>query len=636
MAKKRSPKVKVEGALEETLDPRHEQVSSKIVKRLTASQNYHSSQGFYEDWPEYDRFWNGKQWPQQTERTKKYPRPMINHFASIIEQKVAALVYDSPEIYFEPMDAGELPEIEIEPLGTFTQIDTQNIDAAEALSHVAKHQWSSMEMDDLMDEVCRNAALTGTGIFFMPWDDTVHGGGKKAFVGDIVGDEVDPLNFFPGDPKRRDVQSQPYILITERIPLSEVRGNDSYNADMAALLKGEKGDTRDMYDQEAIEMDETDYVNLIHQWEKIYVEDEDDDEDLAYTDDEGEVQKVKRLKKMRLDYTVVCQNKVLREEKGIYEHGLYPFAAFNWYPRKKSFFGKSEAVDLINAQKEDNKMSGLQMLTAYKMGMPNMRYNPNFVKKKDLPDGPGGGKIPDNSPPGHRGVDFIQPPTAATNIPGIRATNIEGMKDASGVHEAWAGKAPGARLNASAIIALQEAAGVKVRGIQRRLFKALREVSRIWLAHWKEFHTEDRFFRIVGEGRAQGAFWFKTSQLEDMEFDVKVQGGTASPYTNSIASEQFERMLERQVIGPMEYLEHIPSGVVPKAHHILAKREQKRLMEEQKLWQKQQELTMQMVQQLIGQAQEEGVVLAPESIQFLMEQVQEMLADSPPVEVGPE
>ena len=617
-------KEKSEGALEDfVVSIEDKKKVELIMRRYNAGVDHKMEKGFYEDWPEYDRFWNGDQWPAPTEKTKNFPRPVNNQFASIIEQKIAGITYEMPDIYFEPMDVGELPEIDVEPLGAITDWSESRVDLAEALSHVAKHQWETIEMEDLVDKGARSSALLGTGIWFFPWDNSIIGRTGKLYVGDIGGYEIDPINFFPGDPSSSDMQRQPWVLVSDRVPLVETK--ETYRDDAPEAVdklqpESQSQNRIQVYDQQKNEQ-ATDYVDVFHMWEKVWVEPEDDDddgEDLEISNEDGSTEKVRRLPRLRLDYTVVCQGYVLKYEEGIYQHCLYPFAHFPWYPKRKSFFGKPESADLINWQKEENRLAGIALLSVYNTGLPNIRVKTNFVKKESIPPGPGGGIIEDNSPPGQWGIDYMQPPTPASNIPGLRAAAIESMKDTSGAHETWSGKAPGARLNASAIIALQEAAGIRIRGVQRRLHKAMREIGRIWLAHWKEFHQEDRFIKIMGEGRAKGFMWFNASNYADLEFDVKVKAGPASPFAHSLVMSNLDKLYERGGIDTREYLENIPTEVFPGAETMLRKREKIRIQAEEQLWQKQQQLAMQMVTQLAQQAMQEGLPIAPESIQHLM------------------
>ena len=540
-------------------------LAQKIRKRYRSGVDYKQSQDYYTDWNEYEKFWCGEQWPAATAETENFPRPVTNHFASIIEQKVAALTYELPELYFEPVEGD--PDIEQSGMEG-ADIEGADNQAAELLSMVAENQGEKLDLEELLDLGTRSAALLGNGIWFYFWDNTIVSGGPNSqYVGDIRGGEVDPADFFPGDPTNKDMQSQPWVILAERRPLSEVKTFYKQFAEgVVDLLEGEKmtSDTQ-VYEHQGVEQEETDYVDVIHCWWKEKVENKAEMENVGdepvLTYDEI------------LHYAVECQSFLLRHEEEV-KPNLYPFISFQWYPKRKSFWGKSESADLIANQKEDNRLAGIAILAAYNNGIPDMRYNPEYVDEKDLTPGPGGRIIKDKSPGGTTGVSYMDARPPSPHIPQLREATTAGMKETSGVHEAWSGKAPSADLNASAIIALQEAAGVRIRGIQRRMVKAIKEMGELWLAYWKEYYTENRLFRKTGPSNKVGFVWFNMTDYKDMKFDVRVQAGVASPFSKTMALANLDKLMEMQMISPEEYLDLIPADIMPEAKRLMAQREQ--------------------------------------------------------------
>jgi len=547
--------------------------AEKIRRRYRSGVSYKQGQGLYEEWAEYERFWNADHWPRATVDTEDFPRPVVNTFASIIEQKVAGLTYELPKIYFEPVEG----DPDIEKGG----IESADLQAAEILSIVAETQAEKLDLEDLLDQGIRNAATLCNGIWFFPWDNTIIGGGPNSrYVGDIAGYVIDPVDFFPGDPTNPDIQSQPWIILAERRPLSEVKDfYRSYAPEVVDLLQPEQqtSDTQ-VYDHQKVEQDETSYVDVLHHFWKetkevkkvislgVEIEGEAGGAEIEETQEITTTETV-------LNYEVECQGFLLREEKRFYEHGLYPFVSFPWMPKRKSFWGKPEAKDIIAAQKEVNRLSGISLLSAYMAGLPDEVYKPEHIDENDLEGTVGGRRIKDNTPGQAWSIKYLDPPTPAGHIPQLIESIEAGMKETSGVHEAWSGKAPSADLNASAIIALQEAAGIRIRGIRRRLVKAIKEMGELWLAHWKEFYTEPRLYRKVGPNNQVGFIWFTATDYKDMQFDVKVQAGTASPFSKSLAMANLDKLLEMQLITPDEYLDMIPNDIMPQAKRILAKRE---------------------------------------------------------------
>ncbi len=524
------------------------QLADKIKRRFLAGVAYKRSQGFYDKWREYQSFWEAEQWPQPTPDTETLPRPVINHFASIIEQKVAALLAELPEIYFEPK-AGN-PEL------------TDADEAAYMLTQMAKYQSQNLggndedvTLEELLEEGVRNAALFGTGIWCFVWDNDVVGGvpGVSAYVGNIVGECVDPTMFFPGNPADPSIQTQPWIILAERRNIEDIK---NYYRPFAGRevdeIEVEQVQSETLvYEYERVEQEESGQVTVLHYWWKV-------------TDPETGQKK--------LNYAVECQGRLLRYEEELYQHGLYPFVVFRWYPRSKNFWGKPESPDLLNNQKEMNRLDAIMLLSAYTTGMPHIRYKRQFVDPRDITNDPGT-LIADNTPQGW-GVDYMPPPPMPGYVAAVRSRLLAELKDAAGVHEAWAGKAPGRQLNASAIIALQEAAGMRIRLIQRRLQRALQEIGKLWLAYWKEFCTEARLIRITTPENQTAFAWFRGADYRDMLFDVRVRAAAASPYSRALYMANLDALLQRNIITPEEYLELLPAEVFPKAPQILQRRRQ--------------------------------------------------------------
>lgn len=530
----------------------------RVMRRYRAGVQDKRSRGLYEQWAEYQRFWEADQWPAPTPKTKNLPRPVTNYFAHVIEAKVSALTYEMPEIYFEPAETG---------IGTVSaQRDDDDetrfdIEAAELLSEVARHlsEAEHMELPHLLEEGLRTAAMMGTCIWFFPWDNTISGGtpGRSKFVGDIRGMEIDPADFFPGNPHDPNIQSQPYILVTERLPLATVRElyrDDADPAVLAALQPERQQSDSVVYDHQRIEQDETEYVTVIHHWWKE-------------ADDKGNVS---------LNYAAICQDKLLRQEDGIYDHGLYPFVAMQWYPRRKSFWGKPESADLIHNQKERNRMEGMGLLNIYAHGAPKPVYKRGAIDPRQLDNNPFN-PVEDRYTGQGWGVHYLNPPQFPVGITQMIAILTDGLKDATRAHDAFVGKAPSAELNASAIIALQEAAGITIRPIQRRLHRAMRDMGRLWLAHWKENYTESRLIRIVGPDNRRAFVWFKGTDFKSMAFDVRVKATAASPFGRTLYMATLDGLFERRIIDAQMYLDMLPADVFPqigRLRHLMEQRRQ--------------------------------------------------------------
>ena len=595
-------------------------IAERIKRVYHAGVQYKQSMQYYEKWAEHARFWCGDQWPAPTEKTQNFPRPVINKVAEIVNQKVAGILHDVGEIHYLPMEQyADVRRLPVENMGLDEGEDITNsdIDAAEALSLVAKHEQDRMEFRDILDRGTLNAAITGTMCLLFSWDNTLVGGGENSkWKGNVNCQEIDPFDIYPEDPSQHEVQKQPGIIIAERLPLSQVKDFYGQFSDEVLYLKAEKPEAR-IQSERRIEQDETDYVNIYHYWTKEAVEHE--------IEFGGE--QVKQISH-QVNYYVSCQDRIIREDKNISAAGLYPIATFQWYPKKKSFFGKSEVDDLIASQKELNRLAGLGLLTVYTTGLPNVVYKSGFINKEDILPG-GGGIIEDSSQPGVQAISYMQPPQASAIIPYLRDSLTKGMEDTSGVHEAWTGRAPSAQLNASAIIALQEAAGITIGNIQERLHRCLRDCGRILLSFWKEKWDYERLIRITSDnhpGNIKGVFWFKGTDFADMEFDVKVSSGP-SPFSKAIVAATLDHLIQYQAIDGETYLELLPPESFPKVQYILRRQKEREMEARQAMIEQQFQVIEHMAEEVVAQAQAQGVEITPEAIAQLMEMVKEAGAE---------
>ena len=223
----------------------------------------------------------------------------------------------------------------------------------------------------------------------------------------------------------------------------------------------------------------------------------------------------------------------------------------------------------------------------------------------------------------------MQPPQASAIIPYLRDSLTKGMEDTSGVHEAWTGRAPSAQLNASAIIALQEAAGITIGNIQERLHRCLRDCGRILLSFWKEKWDYERLIRITGDnhpGKIKGVFWFKGTDFADMEFDVKVSSGP-SPFSKAIVAATLDHLIQYQAIDGETYLELLPPESFPKVQYILRRQKEREMEARQAMIEQQFQVIEHMAEEVVAQAQAQGVEITPEAIAQLMEMVKEAGAE---------
>ena len=98
-----------------------------------------------------------------------------------------------------------------------------------ALSDYYRVTSERVKMDDLKEQVLRDAYVTGTGVLYTYWDPNVRTGlyadesRKTAIKCDIVCECLDIEDVYFGDPSITDIQRQPYIILAQRKPIEEIK-----------------------------------------------------------------------------------------------------------------------------------------------------------------------------------------------------------------------------------------------------------------------------------------------------------------------------------------------------------------------------------------------------------------------------
>lgn len=576
-----------------------EPVAEKILEQLQSSVSYKRSQGYYSDWPEYERFKRGDQWPKATSETQVYPRPVINMFESIIDQKVSAVLQEEPEITFLPREGAPAND----PLGM--DIGTADTEAAQMFSKVAKYTEEETNNADLSEQIAETSSLLGTGISYWYWDTGKRGGDPMrmtAYEGDIAGDEIDPADIHIGNPKERDLQKQPWVIITARTPLQEFRENYREHAarlgvDVATVSGSKEQKREQLYDSERNEIDSTDYVDEIRRFRKVV-----------------------NHAAMRTEvwYEVVADGKLVRAERPLFQKSdVYPLAVFRWKDVRNSFFGEGEGKNLIEVQKSENRLLALAIWSGYLTAWPKLVADENQIDPNSITNQPGQILRRRVSMPGAGpAAEYLQGPTIPGYIQQLFSELPEMVKTEAGVHEAMVGQAPSGELNAQAIMMLQKAAGIRISKITRNFRRYLRDVAKIWAAFWKEFYSEQRLIRITDGQGGREFMWFRGTDYADYDFDVVVNSTPSTPYSEAAVVAELKEHLNAQRLDFITYLENLPPNYLPQKEKIIEQVKQAQAM-----------AAMQAQQQAIAMLppdqQAAFMQLPPEEQQAMLAQIQQ-------------
>lgn len=324
--------------------------------------------------------------------------------------------------------------------------------------------------DDVYSDNCWQKLKTGTGIVKVYWDaDKVNG------LGDIAIDKVDILNVF-WEPGIADIQDSKYVFHTK------VEDNETLEG-MYPQLKGKlKGNSfipaKFRYD-DSVSTENTSTVIDCYYKRKVGG-------------------------RTVLHYCKYVGNEILFStendgDNGLYDHGLYPFVFDCLYPIEGSPTGYGFIDLCANGQMQIDIMQTAFLKNTLAGAVPRyfQRIDGSVNEEEFLDlDNPiihVNGTLDDNS------LRPVQYSPLSGNYINMREYTINELRQTSGNTETANGTTPSGVTAASAIAALQEAAGKGSRDATRTSYRAFSKVVNLVIELVRQFYDLPRQFRITGD-----------------------------------------------------------------------------------------------------------------------------------------
>ena len=240
-------------------DPKRIQEDYRLGKQFKESLDGY---GLYEQSRINELYMLDKHW-ENADIGDEIPMPVLNVIRQIISYKIANIVSNRTDAIFTfegvPCYQRELsandPNKILDTVQSAEATENEKLDAvAQALSSHFNTTWERAKMDSLLTSGMRKCAISGTMVIYSPFDPDIKTGmylsNKTPIKGDIAPELLDIQNVYFGDPNNTDVEKQPYILITQRLPVYQVQkeakkaGIDEFNIKLI-LQKALRGEAMD-------------------------------------------------------------------------------------------------------------------------------------------------------------------------------------------------------------------------------------------------------------------------------------------------------------------------------------------------------------------------------------------------------
>ena len=434
----------------------------------------------------------------QNEQTGEMTTPTTPYLFNAIANKHADAMdnYPAPNILERDEDDRELAE-------TFSRILPVQLDLCNFRKTYNRAWWYRL----------KNGAAC-YGVFFNP---KMRGG-----LGEIDIRKIDLLNLF-WEPGITDIQESKFVFLTALADVEDVKARYPHleSVDGSSALELQTYD--DM--QNTVQNSPNNKVLVV---------------DCYYKKQRGNLQTLELIK--------FCGEQILdasedRGEKGVYDHGKYPFVLDVMYPDEDSPVGFG-LVDIIkNPQLYIDKLDALISKNALISGKTRFMIKDNGgLNEYELSDLSKdiihvAGSVNDEN------IRELQAKPLHSFILQHRQNKIEELKEIAGNRDFQQGQVTGGVTAYSAIAALQQAGEKLSRDMISEGYNAYKEVIFLCIELMRQFYDQPRAYRIDHQNgereyiRFSNNRWRETSKTRPVEFDVAVSAEKNNPY-NRVAQNQ--------------------------------------------------------------------------------------------------
>ena len=465
-------------------------------------RNYLRQMNVYADTDLNYRMYNGNQW--EGANIEGIEKAQYNFIETIVNYKVSTINQNLWAIHFSSENFEQ------------KEFRKNAKKVCELLDKKAASVWEKDQMDTKVRGISDDAAINDEGVLYTYYDDTT-----QSPVNEII--NKNDIQY--GNEQSSDLQSQPYIIISQRKPVINIKEIAEREGASQEDLRYIVSDN-DMYDQAGTDAkyEKDDMVTLV-------------------------------TKMWKQDGTVWYQSATkyvdIEKPKNTYLT-LYPIAHFIWKEKKGWSRGEGEVRGLIPNQLELNKTLARSLLAikqcAYAQKVVNMDKiaNPQSVNQVGgIIKTKGGATVDDVS----KIFTYIQPTSMSTDVSRVMGDLISITRELKNASEIATGAINPEQASGKAILAIQQASQQPLTKQAIGLKKFIEDIARIWLDMWTVYtpdgmkleeeisdpETGDTYTQVVD---------VPASMLENLKGTVRIDITPTSPYDKYARELSIENMFK--------------------------------------------------------------------------------------------
>ena len=475
----------------------------------------------YETVETNENFFIGKQW--EGVRSNGLPTPVFNFLKRVVLFSVANVSTDNLKLHAKPLPSSGSAQTAV----------------LEKLSDILNDQFSAIfernEMGGCIREFCRNAAVDGDGCMYTYWDADAETGQESR--GEIRTEVLQNTQVIFGNPNRRNVQEQPYLIIERRMTVKEAKkyakSNGVSERDLQNITASEKESGNQHLDQLGGEK----VTVLLKMWK---------DEETGMV------------------HCFECTDTATVRSEWDLGIKLYPVVWMNWDYVQDCYHGQAMITGLIPNQIFVNKLFAMSMISLMTLAYPKVVYDKTKVSRWSAKVGASIGV--------NGSVDgvakIIDPASISPQIAQFIDVAIGYTLKFLGASDVALGNTRPD--NTSAIIALQRAAATPMELTKQNLLSCIVQLGEIYKEFMGEYYAVRHVETTVPQTTEKVSIQFDFSTLKAIPCSIDLDAG-ASSYWSEIANMQtLDNLLMQGKIPTSEYLRRLPNGQISDRESLIA------------------------------------------------------------------
>lgn len=512
-------------------------------------------------------FMEGRHWGKVSEKTKTLPRPIFNQIEMIVNSKTAGILSTPLKIIFS---SNEMPELANKLTAFNAQLEKE------------------MKLDDTFEEMVSQAAVEGSSFIHFFWDaDAV--GRRGEYKGGARAEIIEPLNVIVHNPRETDIQKQKWILIETRCEVDAVRAMCK-NKENAMLI--EKDDNQSLRGD--TEQDGSNLVTVL----------------TRYFKKDGEVYFEKMTKNI-----VVCEetplnpnlNKAVikhkedtaesnlpedaKKETNTYKASLYPIEVYQYKNRKNCIYGRGEVEAIIPNNRTVNFNTAMMAKSVEDQGFGQVVVKDGAMGKGDkFTNDPT--KLLIDRYKGGQGFYTLQKQPFNPQTYQLNKDILDTTRSVTGATEVMTGEIMGANQSGASIAYLQQQAQKPIDKLAKRYRKFRERCAEILLQFYVLYYEDKEFYNEMDSKEAQKLLvgqvqnekmlndlgqeesikykdYFNGSEFQDYEFDITVEIGAGTQYSELVTVNILDNLLKAEKISLRTYYNVYPQNLLPNKKELL-------------------------------------------------------------------